>query len=138
MEPAPLLNGKPQTDKEGNPVMVQRFYAADVYDNKGNKCWAKNDDPTLFADPPNIVPSDQELDRMFNPGSGPEPKFQRIHVDNETGLAPVTNAPPAALINDGLEKMTIRQLQELAAGEEIDLHGETTKQVIIDIIRSSR
>ena len=139
MEPAPLgPDGKPQLDKEGKPLKIQRYYAAEVFDKQGNRIWGKNDDPTMFAEPPNIVGSDLELDKLFN-GNGPEIKFQRIREEGGSRPAVVsTNAPPTTLMSDGLDSMTVKQLQELAAGEEINLGGETRKGAIIEKIRASR
>jgi hypothetical protein len=125
MEPNP--NGGPP---------VQRFYAAAVYDKSGNRTWGRSDDPAMFASPSDIVESDLELDKIYNSGDV-EPKFQRLHSEDEPAAA-AANAPPPAMLNDGLDGMTVKQLQEYAAGEEIDLCGETKKQAIIDIIRASR
>ena len=40
-------------------------------------------------------------------------------------------------ISDGLDDMTVNQLKEVAADEEIDLGNATTKKEIINIIRSA-
>ena len=139
LEPAPLgPDGNPQVDEEGKPLKIQRYYAAAVFDKQGNRTWSKNDDLSMFADPSDVVKSDLELDKIYN-GSGPEIKFQRIREEGGSEPAAVpSSAPPAALMNDGLESMTVKQLQELAAGEEIDLGGETRKGAIVEKIRASR
>ena len=139
LEPAPLgPDGNLQVDEEGKPLKIQRYYAAVVFDKQGNRTWGKNDDPSMFADPSDIVESDLELDKIYN-GGGPEIKFQRIHEEGSSrSTAAPSNAPPVALMSDGLDSMTVKQLQELAAGEEIDLGGETRKGAIIEKIRASR
>jgi len=139
MEPVLQPDGSPVMERDqtgtSRPKKVQRFYAAVIHDKKGQRIWGKSDDPKMFQDPSDVVESDQPLDEMLNDPSGAEPKFQRIHEDG--GGSPV-NAPPASLIGDGLEAMTVKQLLELAAGEEIDLGGETKKADIIELIRASR
>jgi hypothetical protein len=118
----------------GGGPPVQRFYAATVYGKEGQVVHAKDEDPSQFSG--DVVESDLELDKLFNPKGGQEPKFQRIYEEGTS--IPQTNAPPAVLMNDGLDAMTVKQLQELAAGEEIDLPKGADKQRMIDVIRQSR
>jgi hypothetical protein len=124
-----------EQDPSGGPP-VQKFYAATVYGKEGEVHHPKDEDPSDFSG--DIVESDLELDKMFNAKGGQEPKFQRIHEESQHAPAAQANAPPAAVMNDGLDAMTVKQLQELAAGEEIDLPKGADKQRMIDTIRQSR
>ena len=134
-----LLRGR-HSQWEPNPSggpPIQRFYAATVYGKSGEVIHAKDEDPSQFSG--DIVESDEPLDEWFNQRNGQEPKFQRLYEEGRGDVSAVqTNAPPAALMNDGLDSMTVKQLQELAAGEEIDLPKGADKQRIIDTIRQSR
>ena len=135
-----LLRGR-HSQVEPNPAggpPIQRFYAAKVFDKTGDAFWARNEDPKEFADPPDEVESDDRLDEMFNQKNGSEPKFQLIGEGGTTTAVAPTNAPPAHVMSDGLDAMTVRQLQELAAGEEIALPKSADKQTLIDTIRASR
>lgn len=61
-----------------------------------------------------------------------EPQQQAVAVAE----APESDAPPRFLASQ-LEAMTLEQLRELAADEDIDVAGATTKSVIIRLILAS-
>lgn len=79
-----------------------------------------------------IVPSEKDLVQMFNaPGSV---KFQRVFQDEEEYTQSIA---PAAKPTDGLEDLSVKELQRLAAEDEIDLRGAVKKDEIISAIRGS-
>lgn len=53
-----------------------------------------------------------------------------------TGAAPTASAPPASALPSNLDDMTVAQLKDFAAKEEIDLEGVALKADILSTIRS--
>lgn len=117
------------TPAEIDPVTKQVTKPAHfpVFESDSPICAA---DPRKFMrlDPQEVPPTDDEVEGGY---------VNENEADNTpaAGAAPVAvmEAPPKHLAAD-LEAMTIAQLRELAAEENIDVEGATTKGVIIRLI----
>jgi len=71
-----------------------------------------------------IIETDIELDRKLGAD-----KFQRLHEEDLQQL----NAP----IQDTFSSMSVNQLKDFAASEEIDLSGATTRADILKAVREA-
>lgn len=94
--------------------------------------------------------SDTELDRRFNaPGTMKFQRMQKVEDDTEESLDLLEQqlkerraklkskkAKKAETPDDGLDKMTMVQLQELAQDNDIDLGKAKSKEEIIAVIRA--
>lgn len=91
--------------------------------------------PDMPADPQgysgDIIQTEADLETRFNRGPNSR-KFERI-VDGQAQASP--SLPPAPY---PLDKMNLSQLMSVAADEEIDLKGATTKKEIAEIIKVAR
>lgn len=99
-----------------------------------NRTWDASDQKN------NIVETDEDLATRFNqPGSVKFQRVQGITIQEaaERGFADGTipSNTPAPIVSDGLDAMTIEELREWAAGEEIDLGAFKKKSAIIRCIR---
>lgn len=73
-----------------------------------------------------VFESDKDLCAIFNQ-EGTPPKFRRVDVYAQEGMV--------AAPKDGLEELTVKQLNELAEAWEIDLKGNKTKDDVVAILR---
>lgn len=58
-------------------------------------------------------------------------KFERVHTDTPTGPRKVEVVRPTT---DDIKSMTVKQLTEYAAENEIDLHGAHSKERMVQIV----
>lgn len=65
----------------------------------------------------------------------PEGTVSGLAVDQEADADPDSDADKP---NDNLSTMTVKQLRDHAASEEIDLHGATSKEDILATIRAAK
>lgn len=102
-----------------------------------------------------VVNSTQQLDALFNPADPDmQKKFERV-IDNPAYIAqPATGgqavgeasragagtqpatAPAGSALAGTLETMSLKQLQDMAAEEEIDLKGAKTKDEVLRVLRT--
>ncbi len=105
--------------------------------------------------PGDIVETNQDLGRHNTPGM--TPKFELLEDKPQAGLKELPHQPPPAPAptqhttpqanpntakvafspaSDKLDSLGVKELQALAAEEEIDLKGATKKEDIVRILRS--
>lgn len=99
-----------------------------------------------------VVDSKSDLSRLNPPGF--PPKFERVEDDGRPSPAPAvpvqtlsptptpvhaTSPLPAApkTVPDGLDKLSLKELQDLAASEEIDLKGAKTRDEVLRAVRAA-
>jgi hypothetical protein len=76
-----------------------------------------------------IIESDKDLTEIF------PNKFELVGEGATSQASPPPGQLPPA--SDGLEEMTLKELQSFAAEEEVDLKGAKTKEDMIKAIRAS-
>jgi len=72
-----------------------------------------------------LIESKHDLEARFNKGPFSR-KFERVYQDRPTF---------AALVQPNLEAMSVKELQELAQDQEIDISGAKTKEDLLRILR---
>ena len=88
--------------------------------------------------PGDPVEADSDLCKKFNT-PGDLPRFERLPDDAPLTATP-TLAPTesvAAPAEDTLDSMTVEELREWAASEEIDVRGAKTKEQLVKAIRAA-
>jgi len=76
-----------------------------------------------------IIETDVDLCARFNEPGTP-PKFERVdQYGAPEGWGPIDKP------KDGLDELTVKQLNELAESYEVDLKGNTKKDLIVAILR---
>lgn len=117
--PTKEVEGTQRKDGNGNPLPGTGI-KADVRFGPGHN------DPSRE---PVIVDSEIDLCQKLNTPGIP-PKFERFGTFIPDGMSLVES------VKDGLEEMTVKQLNELAEAYEIDLKGNTKKDAVLTILRA--
>lgn len=73
-----------------------------------------------------IIETDTDLCARLNVDGCP-PKFERVDQ--------YANSVQAPAVRDGLDELTLKQLNELAESYEVDLKGNTKKDAVVAILR---
>lgn len=79
--------------------------------------------------PGDVIETDKDLEHMFNQEGMPK-KFERVGTFIPDGYQ-LSDSP-----KDGLDAMTLKELNSLAEAYEIDLKGNTKKDAVVTILRA--
>lgn len=128
----------------GRATVLERERVADLLDAKGNKIRAKVLEEEVVRAPEfakfELMPENTPmtigtlLTPQTKPDSDaePEPERQRVVAD-----ADIASIIPESSADATLASMTVAELKQWAAGEEIDLSGAKTKDEILVTIRAA-